>query len=258
MPNIDIKVSPDLNALFELPPCDQIRLPFPEPVKVKLPTGGSLQAFTDISKGIPNDCSMTFSLLLQLAPFIAATECLFNILKLIKPLIDVINGLTKPDPVALAKAVPEFVKAAPPVVECALAVTPLNIIPFIRDLLCLILKVLKCFLGQLKTIVGVMSGLTLQISAAQASGNTELQKALECAQENAAISSEHLTKSIEPIGVILDLVGPLMGIAGVQPIQLPALGSQTDLQALNQTIQTVQGVVGTIQVVVDALGGCAA
>jgi hypothetical protein len=258
MPGIDIPISVDLKALLELPPCVDLKLPLPEPIKLKLPTGGSLQAITDISKGIPTDCAMTFSLLVQLAPFLAATECLFNVLKLLKPLIDVITGLTKPDPTLLVTAVPEFIKAAPPVIECALAVTPLNLIPFIRDILCLILKVLKCFLGQLKTIVSLMSGLTLQLDAAKLAGNSELQRTIECAQENAAISAQHLTKSIEPIGVILDLVGPLMGIAGVPAIQLPALGSDTDLATLNQTIQTMQGVVGTIQIVVDAIGGCPA
>jgi hypothetical protein len=257
MPNIDIPLPVNLQKLFELPPCDQLRLPFPEPLKVKLPTGGSLQAFTDISKGIPTDCSMTFNLLLQLAPFLGATECLFKVLKLIKPLIDVVKGLgPPPDPIKLGKAIPEFLKATPPVLECALAITPANILPFIRDLLCLILKVLKCFLGQMKTLLAMMKGLSLQIATAQATGNTELQKALECAQENAEISSKHLTKSIEPIGVLLDLIGPLMGIAGIEPIQLPSLGGQSDLDALQKAIQAVQGLVGTIQIVVDALGGC--
>lgn len=258
MPNIDIPIPDKLKALLEHPPCADLRLPLPEPLKVKLPTGGSLQAITDISKGIPTDCAMTFSLLVQLGPFLAATECLFKVLKLLKPLIDVITGLTKPDPTLLVKAVPEFIKAAPPVVECALAVTPLNLLPFIRDILCLILKVLKCFLGQLKTIVSLLGGLSLQLDAAKLAGNTELQRTIQCAQENAAISAQHLTKSIEPIGVILDLVGPLMGIAGIEPIKLPTLGSQTDLATLNKTIRTMQEVVGVIQIVVDAIGGCPA
>ena len=136
MPNIDIPIPDKLKKLLEVPPCDQIRLPFPEPAKIKLPTGGSFKAFTDISKGIPTDCSMTFNLALQIAPFLGATECLFKVLKLIKPLIDVVEGLgPPPDPIKLGKAIPEFLKAAPPVLECALAVTPFNIIPFIRDLL---------------------------------------------------------------------------------------------------------------------------
>jgi hypothetical protein len=254
MPNIDIPVPVDLQKLFQLPPCEEIKLPLPSPISIQLPSGGSLKAFTDISKGIPTDCSMTFNLLVQIAPLLASMECLVKILKLLKPLIDVINGL----PVPPVKAIQEFAKAAADLVPCFLIPTPANMIPFIRDILCLILKVLNCFLGQLKTIVGMMQGLTLQLNAARASGNTELQSVIECAQENAQISAQHLTKSIEPIGVLLELVGPFMGIAGVQPIQLPALGDQTDLQALQQALQTMQGVVGSIQVVVDTLGGCPA
>jgi hypothetical protein len=124
----------------------------------------------------------------------------------------------------------------------------------------LILKVLNCLLGQLKTIIGVMSGLTLRINIAKASGNIELQTALECAQENAAISAQHLTNSMEPITAILELAGPLMGLAGLPQIQLPAIGSQTDVQSLQQTVQTLEDVVGIIQGVVDLpiIGGCPA
>jgi hypothetical protein len=254
MPNIDIPVPVDLQKLFQLPPCEEIKLPLPAPISIQLPSGGSLKAFTDISKGIPTDCSMTFNLLVQIAPLLASMECLVKILKLLKPLIDVVNGLPFPP----VKAIQEFAKAASDLVPCFLIPTPANMIPFIRDILCLIIKVLNCFLGQMKTIVGMMQGLTVQLNAARASGNAELQSTIECAQANAQISAQHLTKSIEPIGVLLDLIGPFMGIAGVQPIQLPTLGDQTDLQALNQTIQTMQGVVGGMQVVVDTLGGCPA
>jgi hypothetical protein len=153
-------------------------------------------------------------------------------------------------------AIQDFVKAAAALIPCFLIPTPAAIIPFVRDILCLILKVLNCFIGQMGSLLNVMQGITLQLQVAQASGNTELEQTLKCAQENAQISAQHLTGSIEPIGVILDLVGPLMGIAGAQPVQLPKLGGQTDLASLNQVVQTMQGVVGTIQGVVDALGGC--
>ncbi|HEY6659989.1 MAG TPA: hypothetical protein VI031_02560, partial [Pyrinomonadaceae bacterium] len=87
-------------------------------------------------------------------------------------------------------------------------------------------------------------------------GNTELQRTLECAKENAANSADHLTKSIEPIGVILKLAAPLMGIAGVGPIELPSVGSETDVESLEELVKTMQGVVGTLTIAADALGGC--
>ncbi len=257
MPNIDIPLPVDLKALFDLPPCDDIKLPSPSPLKITLPTGGSINALTDISKGIPTDCSMIFNLMLQISPFLAATECLFKLLGLIAPLIDVVKGLgPPPDPIKLGSAIPKFLKAAADLAPCLLVVTGAPLIPFLRDLLCLIIKALNCFLGQMKSLLGVMKGITLQLNAATASGNTELQRTLQCAQDNASTSAEHLTKSIEPIGVILKLASPLMGLAGVGPIELPSIGSDTDVAALEETVRTLQGVVGTLQIAADALGGC--
>jgi hypothetical protein len=252
MPNLDIEVSADLKELFKLPDCIDVELPKPSPMSVTLPTGGTLKAFTDISKGIPTDCSMSFSLLLQIAPLLASMECIVKILKLIKPLIDIINGL----PIPPVKAIQEFAKAAVDLAPCLAIPTPAAIIPFIRDILCLVLSILKCFLGQLKSIVGVMAGLKIQLDLANAAGNVELATALGCAQRNAEISASHLTQSIEPLGVILDLIGPLMGIAGLNPIRLPGIGGASDVQALNQVIETLQGVVATIQGIVDTIGGC--
>lgn len=254
MPNIDIAVDADLNQLFQLPTCADLSLPSAGPLKVQLPTGGSIQAFADISKGIPTDCSMTFSLMLQIAPFLAATECLLKVLKLLKPLIDVIQGL----PVPPVKAIQEFAKAAVDLAPCLLVPTPASIIPFIRDLLCLILKVLKCFLSQMKSLLKIMGGLSLQLTMAQQSGNDELVGVIQCAQANAQTQAGQIMNSLGPVGVLLDLAGPLFGIAGIPAIQLPALGSASDLAALNSVVQTIQSVVGTIQIVVDGLGGCGA
>lgn len=251
---IDIPISADLNKTFQIPPCVQLKLKTPSPLKVNLPTGGTLTAFSDLSKGIPSDCSLTFSLLLQIAPFLASTECLLKVLGLIGPLIEFVKAV--PDPIKLATVVPKFLKAAEAVMPCVAVVTGLGIIPFIKDLLCLIIKALNCFLGQMKTLLAVMSGLSLQLSAAQASGDTDLMNAIQCEQENAQALAGNMTASIEPIGVVLQLAGTLFGIAGMKPIELPAIGSATDLQSLNSLVETLQGVVGTLTIAADALGGC--
>jgi hypothetical protein len=258
MPEIDITVSADLQEMFELPPCEDLKLPAPEPLSITLPTGGSLKALTDISKGIPTDCSMIFNLMLQVAPFMAATECLFKLLGLIAPLIDVVKGLgPPPDPIKLGSAIPKFLDAAKKLAPCLLVVTGAPLIPFLRDLLCLIIKALKCFLSQMKSLLGVMKGISLQLDVAKSAGNAELLKLLECAQENAAISADHLNKSLEPITTVLKLAQPLMELAGISvPLQLPSMGSQADLQAMEQAIKDIQGVVGTLQIAADALGGC--
>jgi hypothetical protein len=252
MPNIDVPIEADLKDLFNLPPCKEIKLPSPKPLKIRLPSGGSIQALSDASKAIPSDCSLTFSLMLQIAPLLASMECLIKILKLLKPLIDVVKGL----PVPPVKAIQEFAKAAADLAPCLLVPTPGAILPFIKDLLCLIIKALNCFLGQMKTLLGMMQGLSLQLLSAQNAGDDESAAFLQCAQENAEAQAGQLMQSIEPIGVILDLAGSLFGIAGIEPIKLPQLGSQTDLDSLNTMVQTMQGVVGTLEIVAEGLGGC--
>jgi hypothetical protein len=252
MAGIDIAVSADLAELFQLPDCSDITLPSATGLSVQLPTGGSLQAFADISKGIPTDCSMTFSLMLQIAPFLASIQCLLNVLKLLKPLIDIIKGLPMPPVAALA----EFAEAAAGLAPCLLIPTPAVIIPFVLDLLCLILKVLKCFLSQVTSLIKIMEPLSLQLTAAQQSGNSELLATLQCAQTNAETQAAQVMSSLGPVGVLLDLAGALFSIAGVPAITLPSLGSTSDVAALKAALQPIQTVVATIQGVVDGLGGC--
>jgi hypothetical protein len=252
VPNFDIPLSVDLNKELGLPPCKDIQLKIPGSLKIQLPTGGSIKAINDLSAAIPTDCSLTFSLMLQLAPLLASMECVLKILKLLKPLVDVVTNL----PVPPVRAVQEFAKAAVDLAPCFLIPTPANMLPFIRDILCLILKVLNCLLGQMKTLMAMMEGLQLNLDAARTGGNFELEQALQCAQDNAQASADSMMKAIEPVGVILDLIGPMMGLVGQQPITLTPVEAGSGTEGLNQAVQSVQGVVGTIQIVVDALGGC--
>jgi hypothetical protein len=254
MPSIDINVTDEVREMFDLPPCSEIRLPSAEPLKVQLPGGGTLSAFSDISKGIPTDCAMTFSLIMQLGPFLAATACLVKVLKFVQTAVDVLKSAS--NPISLVSSIPKVVQAAEPVIECALSFTPSGLIPFIRDLLCLILKVLKCFRDQMASILKILEQTGPQIQIAQQSGNDELLQSLQCAQDNAMTQAQQMTQSLEALSILLDLAGDLMQIVGVDPIKLPKLGAQVDLSSLNQFVQTVQQVEATIQIVVDALGGC--
>ncbi len=254
MPDIDIAVSADLGQMFQLPSCADITLPNASGLSIQLPTGGSLQAFADISKGIPTDCSMTFSLMLQLAPFIASIQCLLNVLKLLKPLIDVIKGLPFPP----AKAILDFGEAAVALAPCLLIPTPAIMIPFILDLLCLILKVLNCFVQQMESLIKIMEPLTLQLNAAQQSGNSELISTLQCAQQNVQTQAGQIMNSLGPVGALLEVAGPLFGIAGVPSITLPSLGSASDVQSLSSTVNTIKSVLVTVQSIIDGLGGCPA
>lgn len=258
MSTIDINVSTDLKEDLKLPSCKDLKLPLPSPLKVTLPTGTSLQAFTDVSKGIPTDCAMSFNLLIQVAPFLASIECLIKVLAVIGPLVKLLPT-PPPNPVEAADLTKKLAAAVIALEPCLeIAVPGLPWIKFVRDILCLILKVLRCILGQLKSIAGLMGGLAIQLESAKQSGNPDLQKAIECAQENAAISARHLSESMESIGALLKLLEPFMSLANAPVIKLPTIGSATDLQSLNQTVQAIQGVVDSIEAVTDSLGGCPA
>jgi hypothetical protein len=255
MPDIDIQVTADLQEMFDLPACAEVSLPKPSPLTVRLPGGGTLSAFSDLSKGLPTDCALTFSLLGQIGPFLASIECLVKLLALVKPLIDVVKAV--PDPTKLATAVPQFLAKTGPVLECVVAFTPQGgLAIFIRDLLCLIMKVLNCFLGQMKSVLRIMEETSVRIDVANASGNTELLQALHCAQDNAMTEAQHVAASMEALRVILDLAGDLMGLVGQPAIQLPSIGSQVDVSSLRQLVQDTQAVMVVLRAATDALGGC--
>jgi hypothetical protein len=184
-------------------------------------------------------------------------ECVLKILKLIKPLSDIISGLPAPPSPKLLK---DFAEAVADLAPCFLMLTPAGMIPFVLDILCLILKILNCLIGQLETALNFLEGLTVKLENAQAGGNAdpELLETLECAQQNVLTSMGHLMKGFEPIQTLLELAGPFMSIAGVQAIQLPALGSAEDIESVKKVVFTLKDVKNTIQQIVDALGGCPA
>lgn len=238
---------------MQQPRCLDLSLPKPGSVSVTLPSGGTIQGIGDVTKGIPTDCSLSFSLLLQLGPLLGSIDCIVKILQLLEPLIEVIKGLPFPP----VEAIKKFAEAAPPVAKCAIAFTPQGALPaFIKDILCLVIKILKCLIQQFDSIANVMGGLSLQIQQAQLDGNEELLENLECAQQNAAISADATTKAIEPVLVILDLVGPLIEIAQVGPIEMPTIGSAEDAEQIKQMTAVLKEFVETLELVAEPLGGC--
>lgn len=253
MTRIDINISPKLQEQLALPRCVDVRLPKPKLPQIRLPTGGSIKAIADLTRGIPSDCSLNVNIALQLAPIMASIECLVKVLAVIKPLIDVVKALNPPDPKTLALAVPDFLDAAKGLSGCLLVPTPLVMIPFVKDILLLIIAMLRCLIGQMRSILGKLAGLEVKIASARASGNTDVLDSLECARGNFEQAMDSTMMGIEPIAVLLELAGPFMGIAGVDPIKLPALAGGADLQAVEQDLAALQQVVDTMQAVVDVL-----
>jgi hypothetical protein len=252
--NIDLKLPESLQKQLSIPLCVDLSLPKPSLPQIRLPTGGSIRGIADLTKGIPSDCSLNFSLALQLAPIMASIECLVKVLGLIKPLIDVVGSLgPPPDPIKLPKAVFDFLEAAKAVAPCLLVPTPAAMLPFVKDILLLLIAMLRCLIQQLRSILELLNGLEMSIAGARRDGNTELLGTLQCAKENAQAAANGTVQGIEPVKVLLELAGPFLGIAGVQPIAIPAVAPAEDLAALESVLTTLQSVVDTMQAIVEVL-----
>lgn len=248
--NIPVELPPDLAARLAQPICADISLPEPASQNLSLPFGGSISGVTDITKGIPDSCSVNFSLLLQLGPILAPMHCMMSVLKLIKPLIDIVTGLPFPP----AKAIADFSEAVPDVMECILQVTGLGLPAFVKDLLCLIIKLLGCMIDQLRSIYDLMNGLSIQFEAA--AGNPQLLATLECAQENAQRAAAGVMQGFEPVIAILQMAAPIMEPVTGTAIEIPALAPAGDLEQMETMITTLEEFVATLELIADGLGGC--
>lgn len=248
MVNIDIPVSASVQEALTLPSCSELKIPVGTPLKITLPSGASMQSLVDMSKGIPNDCSMSFNLMLQMAPLLAAMECPMKILKLLKPLIDIVQGL----PVPPASAVEEFVEAATELAPCFLAIAAIP--AFVMDILKLIRALLNCLLGQIRTVRNLMNGLSLRL--ADAANNPAVLESLQCQQDNAVASMQSLTQAIDPIAGVLTLVSSIAGIAGLSidlDLSTPS-AAPSDLAAVDALIATLQAAVDAIDAITGESG----
>jgi len=156
------------------------------PRSIQLPTGPVLRPIGAVGQSGP--CGSAASLLQQTAPLLASMECTLRLLRLTKPLIDIISALPAPRPAA----VQEFQRAAVDLSPCLLAATAASAAPFVRDLLCVIVRILECI-------------------------------------RDAAMGPVAQSDSIASIQAILDSAASFFTIAGLQPVQLAAASNIHDL-----------------------------
>jgi len=248
---IDVPLPDSMQPYLEQPDCPTISIPQPEKLSVCLPFGGSMQGIVDVTKAIPDDCSLSFSLLLQLPPLMASLGCFIKVLGLIKPLVDIIQALSSLDPIKIASALPDFLKAAGELVGCFIQI-PLGIPLFIRDVLLLIAKLLKCIAQTIKSIANLMSGLTISIATAKKNNNTQLLQQLNCAQDNANAQAQAALGSMDMIAAVLAIAEPLLALAGVS-LTLPTIGSAQDSQSLLTASNTMLSIGTSIEQIAKAL-----
>jgi hypothetical protein len=250
MTTIDIPLPDALTNALKQPICLDLQLPKPKVdlSKLTLPTGGAIKGMADFTRGIPTDCSMNFSLMLQIAPIMASMECLLKVLKFIGGMVDAAKSA---NPVKLLSAI---VSGAEDLASCLAMVTPAGMFCFVKALLELIASMLLCTVQALSSIVNILDGISLDMLSAQRSGNDQQLAALQCAQENAQIAAESTMKSLEPILVLLELAKPFMEIAGISlNVTIPS-GIPTDgLDGLKKMLTTLGQVAQAIKTVADAI-----
>lgn len=254
MAQLDIELPEELTKALTPPACVDLRLPKPSLGEIRLPTGGRIQAIPDITKGIPDDCAMNASIALQLAPMMASMECLLKVLKFLGTLISVFDKLSKGAVPAIPGGLVEIVNAGLDLKDCVdMVIGPLKMLQFVKDLLLLIAKMLRCAVQALKSVIAIMDGLEIDIASAKMNGNDALLQQLECSKENAELAAAGAMTQVEPVLVLLSLASPFFGIAGQDSISVPSIGSETDIDSLKSVVETLDITATTVQAIADGI-----
>lgn len=192
--------------------------PEPQTFTVPLPFGGALSAISDISQGVPTDCALLQSLMLQLAPMLAGMTCILRILAVIGALKDFANNPL--DPTNVGKLVGKIGE-----MEACLGIVidPCAIPRMVVAILNLIVKYLGCVIQALESILHFQVGLDFNAAA----GNPIMLANLECAKKNSDRAIQSMNDSMQGIMPLIELVNMLLEIVGQKPIEMPKLTTPT-------------------------------
>jgi hypothetical protein len=222
----------------------------PKPIEIPLPFGGSLKSIPDISQGMPTDCSMAQSLMLQIAPMLAGMTCIMRVLAVIKDLKDVI---TDSPPFINAGAVPKFIEDAAKLSQCFLLLDPTKIICMVAGILKMIVSYISCLIEALSSILNFQAGIDLNA----ADGNPVLLANLQCAQQNSQNAMQGMMGAMEGIQPLIELMNMLMEIIGQEPIELSPTAFQTpspgELLDMPDPLKPLKDVRDALQTVLNAL-----
>lgn len=257
---IDIPLPDALVQRLTPPTCADLELPEPSTLNLCSPFGGAkFQGIVDVTKGIPDDCALTFSILLQLPPFMVSLGCFVKLLKVMGPLMKFVKGV--PDivtkgPGEIISALEELVPAIADVVACFVSLVA-GVPMFVKDLILLIAKLLKCISEQIKSLAELMNGLDISIKSAEAAGNKALMQQLQCAKDNAHKQGQAAMGSVDIIAVVMAMAEPLLELApGLPKIAIPSFGTAEDAFALEQAANTMLSVSTSLVQIAQALPSC--
>lgn len=234
---------------YEIP---ELKIP-----SISLPTGGTIKAVGDFTGRVPSECSLNMSLLLQLGPVLANLECIIKLLGIIEPLKKVADAMTSGSVTNIFDAGPALADALEAISQCVvkLTVPAMGIACFLASTLKLIVKILSCMVEQLASMAALITDLSSHLDIANREGNSALAATLECSLKNAWTSTNNSMAGLDPITAILELMAPLMSMAGQQPIEMPSLGQLDSAEQLEDAMDTLNDTLSAIEVTAETLAG---
>jgi hypothetical protein len=189
-------------------------IPHPSPITIPTPFGIELKTITDLSKGIPNDCSIVHSLMLQLTPMLAGFSCVLKILGVLGKLSDFAKN-----PLGNAGG---LLKALGDASDCiGLPINPKPWLDMIKAILQVILAFIGCLIQGFESIRNFKAGIDLDAEG----GTPLLLNTLDCAKGNGDTSLASLLSAMEAIQPLMSIIQTITGIVpGLSDIvKLPTL-----------------------------------
>jgi hypothetical protein len=232
----------------ELPPPLPPFPPAPMSSTMTLPGGGQLVGMVDLPKGMNDDCHVNFNLMLQLGPFLGATECLVKVLNLCAWIIEFVKVV--PDPIGMAEKIIDLEPIAADVLKCVTDWSPIGICAFIKDILKMISSFLGCMIDLLQSVLQQQIG--LQIKIGQAQGNPALLEVLDASQRCTEVMTQQAMNSCAPVFTTLKLVEPFLAMVGAGGMSLPSVDNLTGgaaepaVTVLSDIKSIIDGVIGIL------------
>lgn len=203
---------------------------------VTLPFGIEMQGFADFSKGPPSQCAMLSSLMVQIMPAMAAFSPILKIIGILQAVKGLVG--TPPD-------IGGFVSKLEAVLQL---IDPFPMLEAVKSILLLVITYLNCFIEAMNSVLEIQA--SIDISAAV--GNPALQASLQCASDNATLSMQQLMQSLGPLDPLMQLIQPLMSIAGLS-FTLPSMSSLQGAKDIEQTLKQLSTMLTDLQQVLEAL-----
>jgi hypothetical protein len=235
---------------------------FPQPPRqrtIQLPTGASLTGAVELPKGLDEQCTVAFNLMLQMSPFLASIQCLVQVLQFVQDVIqvarDVPDKLTSlpPDIDGIVRDIGKVVDDGEKLVKCFGWVIPaVPLCAFVKDTLKTVHDFVTCVVDLLDSVMEQQLQIHLRMKDADQEGNQELLDVLRLADDNLTATLGQAMQSMGPVLVLLQLMGSFLEVVGGGALTLP---SMDDLAGpdVGQSIQVVKDLNGAIGAVVEVL-----